>query len=143
MLSGKEVGETVAVIGGGLTGCELAYELYLQGKKPFIVEMQDDLIKQKGVCMANSMYLREYFDWKKIPVYLNTKLKEVRDNEIVVVNLENKEEVLPCDSVVVSAGYISQPFAKEDKHVHLVGDCLKIGNLRSVIWRAYDVAMKI
>lgn len=143
MLSGKEVGETVAVIGGGLTGCELAYELYLQGKKPFIVEMQDDLIKQKGVCMANSMYLREYFDWKKIPVYLNTKLKEVRDNEIVVVNLENKEEVLPCDSVVVSAGYISQPLAKEDKHVHLVGDCLKIGNLRSVIWRAYDVAMKI
>lgn len=142
-LSGKDVGETVAVIGGGLTGCELAYELFLQGKKPFIVEMQDDLIKQAGVCMANSMYLREYFQWKKIPVYLDTKLKEVKDHEIVVVDKENKEHVLPCDSVVVSAGYISKPIAQETKNVHLVGDCMKVGNLRSVIWRAYDVAMKI
>ena len=32
-LLGKEaVGENVTIIGGGLTGCEIAYELYLQGK---------------------------------------------------------------------------------------------------------------
>jgi hypothetical protein len=41
-LTGTPVGETVAVIGGGLTGCEIAYELALQGKKPIIVEMKDD-----------------------------------------------------------------------------------------------------
>ena len=31
-LNGEPVGDTVAVIGGGLTGCEIAYELALQGK---------------------------------------------------------------------------------------------------------------
>ncbi len=28
----KKVGETVIVIGGGLTGCEVAYDLHLKGK---------------------------------------------------------------------------------------------------------------
>ena len=44
LLGKKQVGEKVVIIGGGLTGCEIAYELYLQGKKPTIVEMQNDLI---------------------------------------------------------------------------------------------------
>ena len=55
----KEVGDSVVVVGGGLTGSEVAYELALQGKKVSIVEMLDDLIKQTGVCLANSSYLRE------------------------------------------------------------------------------------
>ena len=51
-LAGKEVGENVVVVGGGLSGCEIAYDLYLKGKKPTIVEMKNDLIAQKGVCMS-------------------------------------------------------------------------------------------
>lgn len=143
-LSGKEVGETVAVIGGGLTGCEIAYELYLSGHKPIIVEMLDDLVKQKGICMANSQYLRDYFAYKKIPVYLETKLKEVQDGKIICTTKDKKEIEIPCDNVIMSAGYVSTPLvAKEKGKIHLVGDCLKVGNLRSVIWKAYDVAMKI
>lgn len=143
-LSGTPVGETVAVIGGGLTGCEVAYELYLSGKKPIVVEMLDDLIRQKGICMANSQYLRDYFAWKKIPVYLETKLTKVNDGSIEVVSTKDgKATTIPCDSVIMSAGYISTPLEKEGSHIHLVGDCVKVGNLRTVIWRAYDVAMKI
>ncbi|MCI6772174.1 MAG: FAD-dependent oxidoreductase, partial [Oscillospiraceae bacterium] len=36
-LLGKEVGENVVIVGGGLTGCEIAYDLYHKGKKPTIV----------------------------------------------------------------------------------------------------------
>ena len=133
----------VAVIGGGLTGSEIAYELVLQGKQVSIVEMKNDLIAQTGVCLANSSYLREYFALHKVPVYLNTKLKEVRDDEIICVDKNGKEISIKCDSVISSAGYIPAPLAKESSNIHLVGDCLNIGNLRSVIWRAYEVAMKI
>jgi len=141
-LNGKEVGATVAVIGGGLTGSEIAYELELQGKKPLIIEMKDDLIAQKGVCLANSSYLREYFAYKKVPVYLNTTLKEVKDKSIVVTQ-DNKDIELKCDSVISSVGYIPTPLVSKGHNVHLVGDCLHVGNLRSVIWRAYEVAMDI
>lgn len=142
-LTGTPVGDTVAVIGGGLTGSEIAYELALKGKNPIIVEMKDDLVSQKGVCLANSSYLREWFALNKTPVYLETTLKEVKDGSIVCTQKDGKEIEIPCDSVISCAGYIPAPLAEKSGNVYLVGDCLAIGNLRSVVWRAYDVAMKI
>ncbi len=142
-LTGTPVGETVAVIGGGLTGCEIAYELALQGKKPVIVEMKDDLVSQKGVCLANSSYLREWFALHKVPVYLETTLKEVQAGKVVCKDKAGNTVEIPCDSVISSAGYVSNPLAKRGKDVYLVGDCKDVGNLRTVIWGAYEVAMKI
>lgn len=139
----KSVGKSVAIIGGGLTGCEIAYELALKGHDVSIVEMKDDLVSQKGVCLANSSYLREWFAWKKVPVYLETALKEVKEDRIICADKEGKTIEIPCDSVVSSAGYISSPLVTKGKKVHLVGDCLSVGNLKTVIWRAYEVAMKI
>ena len=139
----QQVYGTVAVIGGGLTGCEIAYELALQGKQPVIIEMKNDLIAQTGVCLANSSYLRDWFAWKKVPVYLETTLQEVKDDSIVCKDASGKEITIPCDSVISSAGYIPNPLAPKGSNVSLVGDCDGVGNLRSVVWRAYEVAMKI
>lgn len=142
-LTGTKVGENVVVVGGGLTGCEIAYELALQGKKPVIVEMKDDLVSQKGVCLANSSYLREWFALHKVPVYLETALKSVEEDKIVCQSKDGKTVEIPCDSVISSAGYISNPLEEEKGNVYLVGDCKQVGNLRTVVWRAYEVAMKI
>ena len=142
-LNGKPVGETVAVVGGGLTGCEIAYELALLGKKPLIVEMKDDLVSQKGVCLANSSYLREWFALHEVPVWLETTLKEVKDGAIVCADKDGKTFEIACDSVIGAVGYRPAPLAEKAKNVYLVGDCLAVGNLRSVVWRAYEVAMKI
>ena len=141
-LRGTATGETVAVIGGGLTGSEIAYELALQGKKPIIVEMKDDLVSQKGVCLANSSYLREWFALHKVPVYLETTLKEVRDGSILCTAKDGSELELACDSVISCAGYIPAPLPEAGK-AKLVGDCRQVGNLRSVVWEAYEAAMKI
>ncbi|MCQ2430221.1 MAG: FAD-dependent oxidoreductase [Clostridia bacterium] len=142
-LRGTPVGETVAVIGGGLTGCEIAYELALKGKKPLIVEMKDDLISQTGVCLANSSYLREWFALHEVPTYLETTLTEVRDGSIVCVGKDGQTLELPCDSVISCAGYIPAPAAQKSRNVTLIGDCQSVGNLRTVIWSAYEAAMKI
>ena len=143
-LNGKEVGQKVAVIGGGLTGCEIAYELYLQGKEPVIVEMKDDLIAQKGVCLANSSYLREFFAWKKVPVYLETTLNEMKDGSVVSTAKDGGSVEIPCDSVIAAVGYLPTPLSTEGvKEAYLVGDCKSVGNLRTVVWSAYEAAMKI
>ncbi|MGN1163511.1 MAG: FAD-dependent oxidoreductase [Candidatus Ornithospirochaeta sp.] len=141
-LNGTPVGENVAVIGGGLTGCEIAYEMALQGKKVTIVEMKDDLVSQKGVCLANSSYLREWFALNKTPVYLETVLMEVGDGFIVVKKKDGSIEKISCDSVISSMGYIPAPLETKGK-AKLVGDCSKVGNLRSVIWRAFETAASI
>ena len=143
-LTGKKtVGKDVCVIGGGLTGSEIAYDLALKGHNVSIVEMKDDLISQKGVCLANSSYLREWFAWKKVPVYLESTLFEVNKDNVKIKEKNEKETVINCDSVISCAGYIPNPICQKKKNVYLVGDCMSIGNLRTVIWRAYEVAMKI
>lgn len=142
-LNGEPVGDTVAVIGGGLTGCEIAYELALQGKKPLIVEMKNDLIAQTGVCLANSSYLREWFALHKVPVYLETTLTEVREDSIVCRAKDGSTFEVPSDSAISSIGYIPNPLCEKQRNVHLVGDCNEVGNLRTVIWGAYEAAMAI
>ena len=142
-LLGKEVGENVVIVGGGLTGCEIAYDLYHKGKKPAIVEMKNDLIAVKGVCLANASYLRDFFEAKKVPVYLETKLGEVTDSGIIAVDKSGKQFAIDADDVILSVGYVPTPLAEKSKHVHVIGDADKVGNLRTVIWGAWDVAMKI
>jgi len=142
-LNGNDkVGKNPIIIGGGLTGCEIAYELELQGKKPSIIEMKNDLIAVRGVCLANSSYLRDYFEYKKTPVYLETTVKEINDKGVIAVDKNGKEFVVEGSAVIASVGCKPTP-AFEGRKIHLVGDCNSVGNLRTVIWRAWDVAMKI
>lgn len=141
-LYGAETGKRVIIIGGGLTGCEIAYDLYRKGKEPVIVEMKNDLIAVKGVCLANSSYLRDFFEMNKVEVHLETSLVKVTDKG-VLVSANGREFEIAGDTVISSMGYRPAPLFEAGKHVHLVGDCDAVGNLRTAIWRAWDVAMKI
>ena len=143
LLKNKTVGENVVIIGGGLTGCEIAYDLYLQGKKPVIVEMQDDLITTKGVCLANTSYLRDFFKTNKVPVHLETAVSEILPDGVTVKDKDGKIFKIAADSVIMSVGYNPAPIAKKSGKVHIIGDADKVGNLRTVIWGAWDKAMKI
>lgn len=137
------VGRKVAVIGGGLTGCEIAYDLALQGKEPILVEMMDDLVKVKGVCMANSSMLKDLIRYYQIPVYLETATKEIKEHSIIL-DQKGKIVEVPVDSVIVSIGYNSYiPFQKEDAHIHLLGDADRVGNLKTAIWGANDLVLAL
>ncbi len=143
LLGEKSVGENVVIVGGGLSGCEIAYDLYLQGKKPTIVEMQNDLIVSKYVCLANTSFLRDFFNANKVPVHLETALVSINDGGVTVKGKDGKEYEISADSVILSVGYNPAPIAKKKKNVHIIGDAANVGNLRTVIWGAWDVAMKL
>ncbi len=143
LLGNADVGEKVTIIGGGLTGCEIAYELYLQGKKPTIVEMLDDLIVTPGVCLANTSFLRDFFKANNVPVHLETAVKLISESAVIAEGPDGNAFEIPSDSVILSVGYKSAPIAEKAKNVHIIGDACKVGNLRSVIWQAWDVCMKL
>ena len=143
LLGKQSVGEKVVIIGGGLTGCEIAYELYLQGKKPMIVEMMDDLIVTPGVCLANTSFLRDFFETNHVPVYLETGVTEIGDGTVTIKDKDGNLTTLEADNVILSVGYKPAPVAQKVKHIHVIGDANKVGNLRSVIWGAWDTCMKL
>ena len=112
LLGEKEVGENVVIIGGGLTGCEIALDLHKKGKNPQIVEMMNDLMAVKNLCLANSSFLRDYFKCYDVPVFLESGVKEIGD-DYVIVEKKNKERVkLPADSIIMSVGYKPTPIVE-------------------------------
>ncbi len=137
------IGENVVVIGGGLTGCEIAYELYLDGKKPVVVEAKHDLIVSDKVPLPNSSYLRDFFVSNKVPTYLESSVVEIKDDCVVIADKAGKKTEIKADNVIMSVGYIPTPAFSKSKHVHIIGDAKQIGNLRTVIWGAWDVCMKL
>ncbi len=142
-LNGKEVGENIVIIGGGLTGCEVAYDLYLNGKKPVIIEAQNDLMISNGLSLANSSYLRDFFKTNKVPVHLESSCKEIKKNAVVICDKAGNEKNIKANTVIIAVGYNPAPIVKGSKHVHIVGDAYTVGNLRTVIWRAWDICTKL
>ena len=141
-----DVGDKVLFIGGGQSSCEAAYDMLLNyGKHPIIVEYAGDLVAAQATCLANTSYLRDAMEYHKVPVYLHSTVTEITDKGCTVKNVQTGETTfVECDSVVNGIGFVPTPVGgKNNKKVYRVGDCVAIGNLRTVIWRAWDVCMKI
>ena len=157
-LGGKvQAGDHTVIIGGGLTGCEIAYELALQGKHPAVVEMTGFLVGARGICMANSTMLRELLRYHKVPAYLNATAESVTEDSVVLKTPEGTVTI-PTDTVILSVGYTpDRQFAgekdKNGKHrkprtvgsakLYFVGDCDQVGSLKTVIKQAYELVQEI
>ena len=149
----KEVGDKVLFIGGGQSSCEAAYDMLLNfGKHPIIVEYAGDLIAAQATCLANTSFLRDAMEYHKVPVYLHSTVTEITDKGCTVKNVQTGETFfVECDSVVNGIGFVPTPVGgktaskkvKGKETIYRVGDCVAIGNLRTVIWRAWDVCMAI
>lgn len=141
-LRGQDEGDDFVIIGGGLSGCEIAYDLYRKGKRPQIVEAKSDLMAVRGLCLANSSYLRDFFETNKVPVYLESRVEEITEDEVIISGKDGQRKALPYDRVIKAIGYRSNPvFTSEN--VCVIGDAKKVGNLRTVVWGAWKAAMKI
>jgi 2-enoate reductase len=158
-------GENVVIVGGGLTGFEIALSLCKKGKKVSIIEKEDVVLNVKGLNAANYNMLIELMEYYEVKVLKNTEVKKFEDGfvyaEQLVKNYPNSagrafnvtlpgtstaNHKIPADHVVVSVGYISDKDLYEkvkDENVHLIGDAIRPGNLMDAIWSAYELAMNI
>lgn len=141
------VGEQVVVVGGGLTGCEIAFELARKGRKVSIVEMLPDILQVKLLNPVNSMMLRDLLEYYKVDTYPNSKASEIGNNSITVQSSEDTK-TLSADTVIIAAGYLSDHKLFDELKeagipVYNVGDSKVVGNLLSVIEDAYQCAMSL
>ena len=91
-------------------------------------------------------------EYHKVPTYLESTVTEIKDNGVTVKNVKTGEKFfVECDNVVNGIGFVPTPVGGKDlsrkvkgkETIFRVGDCVAIGNLRTVIWRAWDVCMYI
>ncbi|MGM9946856.1 FAD-dependent oxidoreductase [Floccifex sp.] len=142
----KEVGQKVTVIGGGLTGCEIAYDLALKGKEVTIVEMMDDIIKVRELAATNRQCLIDLLKLHKVNVITSAKVTSLEKSGLHYEK-DGKTYGIKCDSIITSIGYEPNNELKEKykdvENIHFVGDVQFVGNLKHVVWAATDLAMKL
>jgi len=144
----KDPGSTVAVIGGGLVGCETALWLAQNGRTVTIVEALDGLLKQNGpLCSANREMLERLIPFYKIGVVTGAKAKCL-ENGRLHVEADGAERIIPCDSAILSVGYSSDSALYEALQfrigeLYLLGDAKNVSNIMYAIWDAFEVANHI
>lgn len=148
ILSGEQqVFGKIAVIGGGMVGCEVAELLCLQeGNKVSIIEM--DNIIAKGESNTILPTLMENFKTNNVEIYTNHKVNKI-DKEYIICENNNNEIKILCDYVVMAVGARPNSFdvdklLENNIKVVKIGDCKdKASDIENAIKTAYDAANEI
>lgn len=148
LMGKKEIGQNVVVVGGGLVGCEMAYEYAKEGKNVTVVEALPSILSAgEAVPIMNSMMLNDLLEHYKVKVLTGHRLASV-DDEGVTITGEDGEKKIAADSVVMAVGYkpresMAQQLREAGIEVYQVGDGKKVGNVCTSITDAYTVARSI
>lgn len=142
-----QVGKSVAVLGGGLVGCETGLFLAERGHQVTIIEMQDEIAPE-----ANWMHREGMMQsFAKAPITARTGLRVSRvepGRGVYAVSGEGREEFIPADTIVYAMGMRpnSQTVAELRDAVAdtvAVGDCVKARKARQAMEEGYWAAVNL
>ena len=143
----QQVYGTVAVIGGGMVGCETAEYLAARGCKVSVIEMMDKIAAGESTTILPT--LLENYKTYGVEQYPSHKVKEFRMDAVVCENKDGAEVTIPCDYIVLAMGARSNAFdaaALESAGipVYSIGDAAgKAADISNAIRTGYDTACQL
>lgn len=126
LTSPNKIEQSVAVIGAGHTGCEVAIHLSQLGKKVELLEAADDILIDEDY-VFDKLELRRMLLSAEIRPRTGVRIEEVVDGGVVILNRRRKEQLIPADSIVASIGLsanrdLYESLKDRSKEVYCVGD---------------------
>ena len=143
----QQVYGTVAVIGGGMVGCETAEYLAARGCKVSVIEMMDKIAAGESSTILPT--LLENYKTYGVEQYPSHKVKEFRMDAVVCENKDGAEVTIPCDYIVLAMGARSNEFdaaALEAASIPVcsIGDAAgKAADISNAIRTGYDTACQL
>ena len=143
----QQVYGTVAVIGGGMVGCETAEYLAARGCKVSVIEMMDKIAAGESTTILPT--LLENYKTYGVEQYPSHKVKEFHMDAVVCENKDGAEVTIPCDYIVLAMGARSNEFdaaALEAASipVYSIGDAAgKAADISNAIRTGYDTACQL
>ena len=143
----QQVYGTVAVIGGGMVGCETAEYLAARGCKVSVIEMMDKIAAGESTTILPT--LLENYKTYGVEQYPSHKVKEFRMDAVVCENKDGAEVTIPCDYIVLAMGARSNAFdaavlEAASIPVYSIGDAAgKAADISNAIRTGYDTACQL
>ena len=137
--------KSVAVIGGGLIGLEIASYLLTKKNSVFVIEMLDEV--GRGMEMLEKKMLLATLNKGGVKFYLNSRVTEINGNVVKLENETGEIKLENIDEIVLSTGMKSYNPLKENLEgkipYYIIGDAKKVGNAQDAIRDAYNVAKEL
>ena len=143
----QQVYGTVAVIGGGMVGCETAEYLAARGCKVSVIEMMDKIAAGESTTILPT--LLENYKTYGVAQYPSHKVKEFRMDAVLCENKDGAEVTIPCDYIVLAMGARSNIFDAAALEaagipVYSIGDAAgKAADISNAIRTGYDTACQL
>jgi 2-enoate reductase len=146
LLGKKETGESIVIIGGGIIGCETALFLAQEEKKVIIIEILEDIARD--MYSVNRMHLLKLLADRGVKILTETRVVEIGEQEITIVDKEDRPSTLKADTVVLALGLKpnSEPYESlvgKVPEVYPIGDCTKARKVINAVWEGFRLARLI
>ncbi|SHI12418.1 2,4-dienoyl-CoA reductase [Sporobacter termitidis DSM 10068] len=148
------VGNKLVIVGGGAVGLEAAIDFKQMGKDVTVIEMLDTekhfvSLRQSSKHAGDEMLA--IMEEQRIPLHLNNRLEEVRDDKIICKDLATGELVeYPCDTVLLALGMTpltdvadALRHSAAETDVFIVGDAKAVGNISTATNGGFQAAIHI
>ncbi|MDY6825566.1 MAG: FAD-dependent oxidoreductase [Bacillota bacterium] len=144
----EKTGDKVAIIGGGLVGCETALFLAEQyGKTVTILEMRESIGDQKDWRHTIPLVMK-IDELENISYKTGIRCKEIKEKGVNFVDADGKEDHLEADSVIYAVGMkpktdIVDRLREAAVNFYPVGDCVRAQRIVNATQSAYYAAVDI
>ena len=147
----EKLGKHVAVLGGGLIGCETALFLAKGGHEVTIVEMLEEIAPEANWMHREGM-MQAFAETPELHVRAGLRVAAIEDGcTVKVLDKDGAEHIIRADSVIYALGLRSNMEAYDSLYysapqVIAVGDCLrgvKPKKTKDAILEGYWAAMQL
>jgi len=139
-------GDSVAVIGGGLIGIEVAELLHAQGKKVILIELMKSIAN--GLGLTRKPQALKFMKDHDITVLVNAKCLQFKDRSVILEQNGDVREIGDIDSFVMAVGVKPEHAVRDllqgmDYGYHVIGDAREAGKALDAIWEGAAIGREL
>lgn len=141
-----EIGKNVVIAGGGLSGCDSALELAMEGKDVTIIEMLGDVALNAAI--INRIALLKKLAEYNVKKLTNTKVLEFKEDGVLTEDSGGNKQTVKADTMIVSFGTIPRKSLTDsigDQYptAKSIGDCVAVGQVGETVRAGFFAAWAI
>lgn len=145
-LRNERIGKKVIVIGGGVTGCEVAIFIANMKKKVTLLEAREEILADEKA-EFNKMELMRMLKQAKVKVYTGIKLRRLTKKGVFFLN-KGKEEFLSADSIIIAVGNESnrelfERLKEKISEIYCIGDCKFPRKIYHAIHEGFEIGLLV
>jgi thioredoxin reductase len=141
----ENLGHKIAILGGGLVGCETGIHLGMSGKEVTIIEMLDELAPKSNRFhkIAVNIELERY-----VTAMVNTTAKEITDAGVICRDQDGKKVLVEADSIILAVGVKAnekqmEALAGLTEEFYMIGDCVRPAQIMQAVQQGYYTSREL